>query len=286
MEVAVLGATPNGRAIVGLCALAGHTVHLHGSDANEVMDSIDAIEHGYGVDASSVIDGTTGLEGAVAGSAVVVDATEGTEKTRRELLADAEDLVDDDALIVVSGSADSVTAVIAGLRKPDRGLGLHFVTPDTSNVVEVVVGDQTTESTRERGVSFVSGLDCTPLTVRDVAGFVSVRLELALVVEAIRMVEEGVAGVVAIDRALELGRDHPQGPLALADEMGLENALRALDDLATRLDGRYDPPQLLREKVADGELGKTTGQGFYAWENGERADPADPDPVVHGRPDQ
>jgi 3-hydroxybutyryl-CoA dehydrogenase len=133
-------------------------------------------------------------------------------------------------------------------------------------------------------VNFVESLDGTPLVVRDVPGFASTRLDLALVVEAIRLVEEGVASVEDVDRALELARDHPTGPLALADEMGLDIVLAALEDLANRLDGRFDPPGLLREKVSDGALGITTGEGFYEWENGERAGPADPNPVVRGRP--
>lgn len=285
MEVAVLGATADGRAIAGRCALAGHAVHLHDGDANVVMDAIDSIEQHHGDDAMAAIDGTTGLEAAVGDAEVVVDATDGDERTRRELVAEVEDIVDDETLIATSGSSVSVTAVAAGLRKPGRAVGLHFVRPDESAIVEVVVADQTGESARERAVEFVESLDDVPLVVRDAPGFASTRLDLALVVEAIRMIEEEVASVPDVDRALELGRNHPVGPLALADEMGLRNVLAALEDLANRLDGRFDPPGLLREKVNDGALGVTTGEGFYEWENGERVGPADPNPVVRGRPD-
>ncbi|MCU4799685.1 3-hydroxyacyl-CoA dehydrogenase family protein [Halobacteria archaeon HArc-gm2] len=285
MEVAVLGATGDGRAIASQCALAGHAVGLHDGDANVVMDAIDAIEQRHGDEALAAIDGTTGLDAAVGDADVVVDATEGDERTRRELVADVEETVGDETLIATSGAAVSVTGVAAGLRKPGRAVGLHFVDPDESSLVEVVVADQTAETARERAVEFVEGLDGTPLVVRDVPSFASTRLDLALIVEAVRMVEEGVASVPDVDRALELGRDHPAGPLALADEIGLGNVLEALEDLANRVGGRFDPPGLLREKVNDGSLGVTTGEGFYEWENGERVGPADPNPVVRGRPD-
>lgn len=285
MEVAVLGATEDGRALAGRCGLVGHSVHLHDADANVVMDSIDAIEATYGSNAVEAIDGTTGLEAAVNDAAVIVVATDGDDGQRRELVADVEELAADDALLATSGATASVTAVAAGLLRPGRAVGLHLVTPGETDVVEVVVADQTTESARERAVSFVEGIDSTPLVVYDAPGFASARLDLALIVEATSMVEEGVASVADIDQALELGRGHPTGPLALADELGLDHVLAALEDLANRLDGRFEPPGLLHEKVNNGNLGVTTGTGFYEWENGERVEPADPDLAVRGRPD-
>lgn len=284
MEVAVLGATEDGESIASQCALAGHTVHLHDDDANVVMDAIDGIEQRHGEEAMARIDGTTGLEAAVRDVVVVVDATDGDERARRELVAEVEQFVDDETLIATSNGDVSVTGVAAGLRKPGRAVGLYFVRPTETDIVEVVVAEQTIEPSRERAVAFVESVDGIPLPVRDVAGFASTRLDLALVVEAIRMVEEGVASVPDVDQALELGRDHPSGPLALADQMGLDDVLRTLEHLANRLDGRFDPPGLLREKVNGGSLGVTTGEGFYGWENGERVGPADPNPVVRGRP--
>lgn len=284
MEVAVLGATGGGQSTASQCALAGHTVHLHDGDANVVMDAIDAIEQRHGDEAMDAIDGTTGLDAAVSDVDVVIDATESDERRRRELVADVEEFVDDEAIIAPSDGDVSVTGVAAGLRKPGRAVGLHFVRPAETDIVEVVVAEQTTEPTRERAAAFVDSLDGTPLLVRDVPGFASMRLELTMVVEAIRMVEEGVASVPDVDRALELGRDHPTGPLALADEMGLDHVLNAIDDLANRLDGRFEPPALLREKVQNGSLGVTTGEGFYEWEDGERVGPSDPNLTVRGRP--
>lgn len=283
MEIAVLGATEEGRAVAGHCVAAGHVVHLFDDDANVVMDAIDAVEHDRGADATERVDGTTDLDAAVDGVDLVVDATDEDESARRDLVASAEEVVGEDAVVAASGAALSVTAVAAGLRRPERAVGLHFVPTHRPTVVEVVVADQTTAETLDRVVEFVEGLDGTPLVVRDAPGFACTRLDLALIVEAVRVVEEGVASVEDVDRALELGRDHPVGPLALADEVGLDRVLAALEDLANRLDGRFDPPGLLREKVDRGALGKGSGEGFYRWEDGERVEPAEPDPTVETR---
>jgi len=130
MEVAVLGATGDGRAIASRCALAGYAVRLHDGDANVVMDAIDAIEQRHGDEALTAIDGTTGLDAAVGDTDVVVDATDGDERTRRELVAEVEETVDEETLIATTGAAVSVTGVAAGLRKPGRAVGLHFVDPE------------------------------------------------------------------------------------------------------------------------------------------------------------
>jgi 3-hydroxybutyryl-CoA dehydrogenase len=121
------------------------------------------------------------------------------------------------------------------------------------------------------------------VVVRDTRGFATTRLDLATIAEAVRMVEDGVASIPDIDRALEHGRDHPIGPLGLADRLGLDTVLSALETLAMDLGGRFDPPDLLFEKVADGDLGRQTGVGFYEWENGERVGPAEPNPSVEPR---
>lgn len=286
MQVAVLGATPDARTLAARCATAGHDVGLRAPDANVVMDAIDAIERGDDAAAGERIDGTTGLEAAASDADVVVDATEDDPPARRELLADVEDVAGEDALVAVRCRDTAVTAVAAGLRRPDRAVGLHLVTPADADVVEVVVADQTAESARDRAVEFVEGIDATPLVVRDAPGFASARLDLAQIVEGVRLLEEGVAGVRDVDRAMELGRDHPAGPLARADQLGLDRVLAALEDLADRLDGRFDPPGLLRQKVDSGALGVATGEGFYVWEGGERVEPAEPNPEVNARPDE
>jgi len=286
MDVAVLGTTETGRALAGWCVRADMAVRLYGDDANAVMDSVDAVQRRAGVETRDGIDGTTGLDGAVSGADVVVDATQGETDDRRALLADAEELVGDEALIVLCDTHDTITAVAAGLRRPGRAIGLHAVAPDDSTVVEIVVAEQTTATTRERALSMIESIDATALVVRDTPGFATTRLDLVTIAEAIRMIEEGVASVPDIDRALELGRDHPVGPLGLADELGLDTVLDALQTLAATLGSRFDPPDLLFEKVSNGDLGRQSSRGFYTWEHGDRAGPAEPNPTVDARPER
>jgi len=292
MDVAVLGAGATGRGIAQCCAAAGHAVTLHDDDANVVMDGIDAVEAGLDdavaagdLDAETresavdSIEATTGLEGAVADADVVIETTDADRETRRALFADVEEAVDEGTLVATSGAAVSVTAVAAGLRNPGRAVGLHFVDPPAAPLVEVVVAEQTTEPTREAAVSFVDGLDRESIVVRDAPGFAATRLGMALAVEAMTMVDERAAGVAAIDRATTAGHDHPVGPLAAADERGLDATLDALEHLQGALGERFAPPPVLRAKVEAGDLGRKTGEGFYVWEGGEPVEPSEPDPT-------
>jgi 3-hydroxybutyryl-CoA dehydrogenase len=291
MDVAVLGADARGRGIAQVCAAAGHEVALHDADVDAVMDGIDAVQAGLedavaagalasadGEAAADRIEGTTGLDAAVADAEVVVDATGGDRSDRQELFAEVEGLVGDETLLATSASAVSVTATAAGLRQPGRAVGLHFVDPPTGPLVEVVVADQTTETARESAVSFVDGLDRESVVVRDTPGFAATRLTLALSVEAMQMIDERAAGVAAVDRAMTLGSDHPVGPLEAADRAGLDARLEQLEFLAATLGERFTPPPVLRRKVERGDLGQQTGEGFYVWEGGEPVEPSQPDP--------
>ncbi len=238
------------------------------------MDGVDAVERAVGDDAGTRVDGTTDRQGAVNGADVLVDATDGSVASRRELLADAEPLLATDPLVVTGDPRTSVTGVAAGLQAPGRAVGLSLVDPEESALVEVVLADQTTAATRADAVAFVEGLDRVPIVVRDAPGFAAARLELARIAEAIRLVEAGVTTVEGADRAATRTTDE-RGPLARADELGLDAVLGGLDDLHERLGDRFEPPSLLREAVEAGTLGKRTGEGFYTWSNGEPAGPGD-----------
>ncbi|MEF8853610.1 MAG: 3-hydroxyacyl-CoA dehydrogenase family protein [Haloarculaceae archaeon] len=298
MNVAVLGVGGVGPAVARLSAVAGHDVALHAGDVNDVMDAVDAVEADID-DAAAAgelskrdrdaaverIEATTGLDAAVGDADVVLDATERDDGGRQALFADVEAVVGAETLLATAATDVAVTAVAAGLRRPGRALGLHFVDPPAAPLVEVVLAEQTTAETRDRAVAFVDDLGRESVVVRDTPGFVASRLTLALSVEAMQLVDERVAGVAAVDRALEVGAEHATGPLRAADEAGLDARLAELESLADRLGDRFAPPPVLREKVRQGDLGRKTGEGFYRWERGEPVGPAEPDPVPDPRSD-
>jgi 3-hydroxybutyryl-CoA dehydrogenase len=143
---------------------------------------------------------------------------------------------------------------------------MHFFNPvPPSALVEVVIGTATGDDVRDMVVEWVTALGKTGVVVRDSPGFASSRLGVLLGLEAARMVEEGVAEPEAIDQAMELGYRHPMGPLRLTDLVGLDVRLAIADYLRDKLGERFAAPELLRRKVAAGELGRKTGQGFYTW---------------------
>lgn len=170
------------------------------------------------------------------------------------------------AVLATNTSSLSVDALAAGLRRPEHFLGLHFFNPvPASELVEIVVGSRTDAVLVEQAGDWVRGLGKTAITVTDSPGFASSRLGVALALEAMRMVEEGVASAEDIDTAMTLGYKHPMGPLRTTDVVGLDVRLAISEHLAREVGDRFTPPQILRDKVAAGHLGRKTGQGFYSW---------------------
>jgi 3-hydroxybutyryl-CoA dehydrogenase len=197
---------------------------------------------------------------------LVVEAVPEDAALKVELLAAAEDVVHDGCVLASNTSSLSVTELAAALRRPGRFLGMHFFNPvPVSALVELVLTPGTTEATRATAIHWTHALGKEEVVVKDSPGFASSRLGLALGLEAIRMVEEGVADPEAIDTAMHLGYRHPMGPLRLTDLVGLDVRLAIAEHLHATLGERFAPPRLLREKVARGELGRKSGQGFYRW---------------------
>lgn len=283
MRVTVLGAGTMGRGIAHVAALAGHDVSLRDVEDDIVDEGIegiaDALDGGVTRDkltraaADAALDrivGMTDLEAAATGADLLVEAVPEDLDLKRRVLGDAEEFLHDDALLASNTSAIPVTAIANALDLPERFCGLHFFNPvHLMALVEVVVGERTSDRTRERAVDFVGGIDKEAVVVRDTPGFASSRLGVALGVEAIRMVEERVAEPAQIDRAMTLGYNHPVGPLELTDIIGLDVRLDVLETLREELGERFRPPQLLRRKVRAGKLGRKTGEGFYRWKDGE-----------------
>lgn len=203
---------------------------------------------------------------AFAGCALVVEAVPEDPALKRAALARVEAVLDPDAVLASNTSSLSIDDLAAGLARPDRFLGLHFFNPvPASLLVEVVVGDATSAAVADEAHGWVRALGKKPVVVRDAPGFASSRLGVALALEAIRMLEDGVASAEDIDAAMELGYRHPTGPLRTTDIVGLDVRLAIAEELQERLGERFAPPDLLRRMVAEGLLGRKAGRGFYEW---------------------
>lgn len=170
------------------------------------------------------------------------------------------------SVLASNTSSLSVAGLAEELERPQDFLGLHFFNPvPASTLIEVVIGKQTRPDLVERARTWVQGLGKTAVVVNDAPGFASSRLGVAIALEAMRMVEEGVASAEDIDNAMVLGYKHPTGPLRTTDIVGLDVRLGIAEYLRETLGERFAPPQILRDKVARGELGRKTGRGFFDW---------------------
>ena len=202
----------------------------------------------------------------LAGAAVVIESVPENMELKKSLLRRVEAHLDDTALVASNTSSLSIAELADGLRRPERLLGLHFFNPvPVSALVEIAITDQTGRPSRETVRSLAENLGKEIVEVRDSPGFATSRLGVLLGLEAVRMVESGVAAPGDIDRAMELGYRHPMGPLRLTDLVGLDVRLGIAEYLHATLGPRFEPPALMRRMVEEGKLGKKSGQGFYAW---------------------
>ncbi|UJW36536.1 3-hydroxyacyl-CoA dehydrogenase family protein [Saccharothrix sp. AJ9571] len=208
----------------------------------------------------------TAIDELPSDAALVVEAVPEVAKLKVDVLTAAERAVGEGTVLATNTSSLSITELAAALAKPDRFLGMHFFNPvPASKLVEVVLGPETAASVRDQVLNWVGVLGKSEVVVRDSPGFATSRLGVMLGLEAIRMLEEGVADAESIDRAMELGYRHPMGPLRSTDLVGLDVRLAIAEYLASTLGDRFEPPRLLREKVEKGELGRKTGKGFHDW---------------------
>ena len=170
------------------------------------------------------------------------------------------------ALIASNTSSLSVDVLANALDRPENFIGLHFFNPvPASELVEIVVGARTDSALVEAARQWVEALGKTAITVSDSPGFASSRLGVAIALEAMRMVERGVASAHDIDIAMTLGYKHPMGPLRTTDVVGLDVRLAIAEHLFQELGPRFEPPAILKDKVASGQLGRKTKQGFFTW---------------------
>ncbi|MFQ5890605.1 MAG: 3-hydroxyacyl-CoA dehydrogenase family protein [Gemmatimonadota bacterium] len=285
MRLAVLGAGTMGHGIAQLSAMAGHDTALYdvSPEALEAamarvranlakgveLGKVEADEPGA---ALSRLTPVADLEAAVDKADAVIEAVPERLELKKELFARVAERVAPDTLLASNTSSLSITAIAEGLPGAERVVGMHFFNPvHIMALVEIVRGDRTAHRAVERARELAVGMGKTPIVVRDSPGFASSRLGVALGLEAIRMVEEGVASPEDIDRAMELGYRHPMGPLRLTDLVGLDVRLEIARYLHRELGGeRFRPPLLLERMVAEGKLGKKSGEGFYEWRQATR----------------
>ncbi len=280
----VLGAGTMGHGIAQVSAMAGHEVVLRDLDEELVSEGIDAIRANLegGVERDKVtreemrstldrIASKTDLQSAIEGADLVIEAVPEDLSLKKNVLSNSEGFLDEEAILATNTSSISVTELASALERSSRFVGLHFFNPvHVMALVEVIIAERTSDKTHTFVTDYVASLEKTPVTVQDSPGFASSRLGVALGVEAIRMVEEGVASPQDIDTAMELGYNHPMGPLELTDVVGLDVRLDILEYLREELGERFKPPQLLKRKVRAGKTGKKSGEGFYVWKNGDR----------------
>jgi 3-hydroxybutyryl-CoA dehydrogenase len=208
---------------------------------------------------------------AFAGCDLVIEAVPEDLALKLDALRRVEDAIEPGTPLATNTSSISIDTLAEELARPDAFLGLHFFNPvPSSQLIEVVVGERTDSALVERASGWVTALGKTPIVVRNSPGFASSRLGALLAVEAIRMLEDGVASADDIDNAMVLGYRHPIGPLRLTDMVGLDVRLGIVEYLHAELGDRYEPPALLRRLVAEGKLGRKTGEGFFVWEDEPR----------------
>jgi 3-hydroxybutyryl-CoA dehydrogenase len=210
----------------------------------------------------------TGLDSA-AGAALVVEAASENPAVKFSVFEQLDRVCAPDAILATNTSSISITEIAARTRRPEQVIGMHFMNPvPVMQLVEVIRGYATTDATTRSVMQTAAALGKTPVEVNDYPGFVSNRVLMPMINEAIFCVMEGVAAPEAIDTVMKLGMAHPMGPLALADFIGLDVCLAILDVLQTGLgDDKYRPCPLLRKMVAAGYLGRKSGRGFYQYQS-------------------
>lgn len=278
--VAVLGAGTMGHGIAQVSASSGCTVHLYDINDTAVAGGLDRIRGNLdkGIARGKVtveardttlanLSTTTSIGEAVTGADLVIEAAPESMKLKESIFTEVDAAAPGHAILATNTSSLSITQIAAVVEDPARFVGMHFFNPvHIMALVEVVWGAETSAATRDTAVDFARHLGKEPIVVRDAPGFASSRLGIVLGMEAIRMVEQGVASPEDIDKAIELGYRHPMGPLKLTDLVGLDVRLGIAEYLHQTLGSEaFAPPALLRKMVEEGKLGKKSREGFYSW---------------------
>ena len=278
--VAVIGAGTMGHGIAQVAAVAGYITHLTDANPEAIATGRDRIQvnlagavargkltQEFADAAMSRVIAVPGVEAAARDADLVIEAVLEDLVLKQSLFQQLDGLVRDDTILATNTSSLSVTRIAEATRRPARVVGMHFFNPvHIMKLVELIAHDTVDPVVIDAARAVAEKMGKTPILVRDSPGFASSRLGVILGLEAMRMLEEGVASAADIDTAMELGYGHPMGPLRVSDVVGLDVRLKIADHLHQELgEQKFEAPRILRDKVKRGELGKKTGKGFYDW---------------------
>lgn len=277
--VGIVGAGTMGSGIAELVASAGKSVVLLDIEESIAQDAVGKIEKNLGrlarrgkiekEQVSLIVSRiqATGDYGDFRGADIVIEAASEDMDLKKAVFAKIEENTEQSAIIVTNTSTLSVTELAMSTQRPERVIGIHFFNPaPIMKLVEVINTAKTSPETLEQTMEFAQSLDKYPIMAKDRAGFVVNRILLPMMNEAIFALDEGIATAAEIDNAMKLGANHPIGPLALADLVGLDVTLSVLNVLYAEYgDPKFRPAPLLKEMVRAGNLGRKTGKGFFEY---------------------